>query len=121
VVPGVFSVVGTRYHNPETGYLVLSVRPPSGKEVFTAICTTPSRIIEGMSIEVEEGRWVKNKKYGRQFHIGRLSIPEPASVFGVATYLASGIIRAVGHTLAKRIVRKLRRTRACCPRCRIRG
>ena len=100
--PGVLTVVNARRLNPETGYSVLSVR--QNKEAFTAVCVSPVRIIEGMNIEVHEGRWVNNKKYGRQFHIDRFSIPEPASALGVETYLASGIVRGIGPALAKRVV-----------------
>jgi hypothetical protein len=88
VVPGLFSVVGSRYHNPDTGYSVLSVKPPDSKEVFTAICTSPVRIIEGMNIEIHKGRWVRNKKYGRQFRVDSFSIPEPSTPVGVEKFPA---------------------------------
>ena len=53
-----------------------------------------------------EGRWVNDKVHGRQFKAETITCVAPRSLKGIERYLASGLIKGVGKTIAKRIVEK---------------
>jgi len=97
--------MNTRYYNSDNGFTVAVVQNPDNKErLFTAILYTPLQPEKGMLLTVERGKWVENKKYGRQYKISSFYVKEPESKAGIEKYLASGIIKGIGPTMAKRIV-----------------
>lgn len=97
------------YRNEENGYTVLRVEPPSEFELrFAPEITLVSKVQavwEGEEVKAE-GRWVNDKVHGRQFKAETITCVAPRSLKGIERYLASGLIKGVGKTIAKRIVEK---------------
>ena len=95
------------YHNAESGYAVLRVEPPSEFELrFAPEMTVVGKVQavwEGEEVKAE-GRWVNDKTHGRQFKADSIACVAPRSLKGIERYLASGLIRGVGKTIAHRIV-----------------
>ncbi|MBQ5531682.1 MAG: ATP-dependent RecD-like DNA helicase [Kiritimatiellae bacterium] len=102
------SVAGIVFRNPESGYTVLRVAPPGDPQSLfraseTIVVGKTQTVWEGEEIRAE-GRWVVDKTHGRQFKADSISCVPPRSIAGIEKYLASGIIKGVGKTLARRIV-----------------
>ena len=102
------SVASVVYRNPENGYTVLHIAPP-GADLLdfngakqTVVGKTQT-VWEGEEI-VATGRWVLDRTHGRQFKADSISCVAPRSVAGIERYLASGVIKGIGKTLAHRIV-----------------
>ncbi len=92
------------FHNEDSGYSILKVKPERGGEVLTVLGNAP-RVVAGESIEAE-GEWIENAEYGRQFKASALKLSQPESVDGLERYLGSGLIEGIGPKYAKRIVDK---------------
>lgn len=73
-----------------------------GGTIITAVGHLPE-VSEGESVRLE-GCWTSHPRYGRQFHVERLSVVVPETEVGLQRYLASGIIRGVGPATAERLV-----------------
>ena len=50
------------------------------------------------------GEWVDHPFHGRQFRADKWKVQMPTSLSGIQTYLASGLVRGIGPTLATAIV-----------------
>ncbi len=50
------------------------------------------------------GRWVQDKKYGKQFQASSYYTKQPSTLVGIERYLGSGLVRGIGKTMASRIV-----------------
>lgn len=50
------------------------------------------------------GEWVEHPFHGRQFKAEKWKVQMPTSLSGIQTYLASGMVRGIGPTLASAIV-----------------
>jgi len=104
------SVASVVYRNPENGYTVLHVVPPGrdgfllGGNEFTVVGKTAA-VWEGEDITAT-GAWVVDKTHGRQFKAETINCVAPRSTVGIERYLASGVIKGVGKTIARRIVAK---------------
>ncbi|MGN0885517.1 MAG: ATP-dependent RecD-like DNA helicase [Candidatus Spyradenecus sp.] len=95
------------FRNEETGYTVLSVRPPAAGDMrdgrrLTVVgkCAT---VWPGEEISAE-GRWAEDPRFGRQFRAETLTCVAPTSCEGIKRFLASGMIRGIGPKLAEAIV-----------------
>lgn len=73
-----------------------------GDAIVTAVGHLPE-VAEGELVRVE-GYWTSHPRYGRQFHVERLSVVVPETEVGLQRYLASGVIRGVGPATAERLV-----------------
>jgi exodeoxyribonuclease V alpha subunit len=51
------------------------------------------------------GEWVVHKKFGKQFKITESTCSIPASAYGIEKYLGSGLIKGIGPSMARRIVK----------------
>ena len=51
-----------------------------------------------------KGTWQTHPKYGQQFKIFSYEVTLPATVDGIRAYLASGLIKGIGSSLAERLV-----------------
>jgi len=60
---------------------------------------------EGLPLRLR-GRWVVDRKYGRQFRISTYQLRAPETLVGMERFLGSGIIPGIGPSLAKRLVAK---------------
>ncbi|MEM7356863.1 MAG: ATP-dependent RecD-like DNA helicase, partial [Acidobacteriota bacterium] len=52
------------------------------------------------------GRWVKDRKFGRQFKADSYMTIKPATFTGIEKYLASGLVHGIGEGLARRLVQR---------------
>ena len=72
--------------------------------VFTAVYHGSAPYM-GENVELE-GEWIEHARFGQQLDVKVLRIVEPTSVAGIESFLASGAVKGIGKTLAKRIVDK---------------
>lgn len=92
------------FHNEENGYTVLRLMPEGGKDVQTVIghMMQPQA---GVRLRIT-GRWVSNARFGRQIQMEECQELMPATTEGIRLYLASGLIKGVGESMAGKIVSK---------------
>ncbi len=92
------------FHNENNGYTVLSITPEGAKDTRTAIghMLSPQA---GVRLHIK-GTWVTNARFGRQIQMESCEEVLPASTEGIRLYLASGLIKGVGESVAGKIVAK---------------
>jgi len=84
----------------EDGYTVLKLESPESSITCVGYF---ARIGPGDRISAR-GKWVTHPRYGTQFNVAAYEIVPPHTVEGIARYLASGIVKGVGESIAERIV-----------------
>lgn len=91
------------FHNPENGYTVLkaSLRG-KGEETMVGYLANPS---PGRQMAFF-GKYVANRRFGRQFAFDRADEIMPDTMEGVRLYLASGLIKGIGPDLAGKIAQE---------------
>lgn len=98
------------YHNPETGYSVLRIKPASVRYgiglsrdgLYTVVGNFPA-LQPGEAVRFT-GVWVSHKEHGRQFTATKVEQMLPATVEGLKRYLGSGLVKGVGPVTAEKIV-----------------
>ncbi|MEE8526800.1 MAG: ATP-dependent RecD-like DNA helicase [Thermoanaerobaculia bacterium] len=91
------------YSNEENAWTVLRLFV-RGKGELTAVGNLLG-VQPGESLRLS-GRWVKDRKYGRQFQAESYLTVKPATFVGIEKYLGSGLIRGIGQTMARRLVQR---------------
>jgi len=91
------------YCNEETQYTVARLKPASLTTAVTVVGYLAG-VSPGETLKIA-GTWETHAKYGQQFKIRSYEVTLPATVDGIRTYLASGIIKGIGASLAARLVR----------------
>ncbi|MFV0519837.1 MAG: ATP-dependent RecD-like DNA helicase [Lachnospirales bacterium] len=89
------------YHNEDNGYCVFSLTDEFNENVICVVYIPTLREGESLSIF---GSFVTHNQYGEQFKVSKLEKVLPSSVKGIENYLASGNIKGIGKSLAKKIV-----------------
>ncbi len=88
------------YSNPDSGYVVLRVRPSRGGR-FTAVGHVPE-VAGGAGLEGAEfrftGSWVMSK-YGRQFEFSRCSLTGSELLF-----FLSKVVKGIGEKMARQLI-----------------
>lgn len=90
------------FHNEESGYCVMSGSVKGVKDNITI-----TGIFTKISLEriyTVTGEWTSHPRFGRQFAVSDWTELLPTTLRGIEQYLASGVIKGIGPTLAKRIV-----------------
>lgn len=90
------------FHNTENGYTVLRLAPPNVTDVVTVVGHMPLPRA-GVQLHIT-GAWVNNARFGRQLQAQSAEEVMPASLDGIKRYLASGLIKGIGPSMAERIV-----------------
>ncbi len=90
------------FHNESNFYTILLFE--STEEQFFAVGKMPDPR-KGRSYRLT-GEWTEHPKYGEQFAFSSFEELEPTSAEGIASFLASGIIKNVGPSTAMAIVRR---------------
>ncbi|MCH2170795.1 ATP-dependent RecD-like DNA helicase [Myxococcota bacterium] len=90
------------YHDENTGFCVLRVRPPDSADPLTVVGRS-NHVAPGHTVRAH-GSWQEDATYGRQFRSDSLELAEPNSPEDMESYLASGRIRGVGPALARRLI-----------------
>ena len=99
------TVESVLYHNEENGYTILRLNTggaPGGPA--TVVGCLPS-VTPGERITAS-GRWVTDRRYGRQFRADVLQAKAPGDTAGIEKFLGSGLIDGIGKEYARRIVDK---------------
>ena len=89
------------YQNDENAYVVFVVESEQGDDIFVG--NIPG-VAEGMYIQAE-GEYTHHPQYDIQFKVNSAELSMPSDVDGILRFLGSGIIKGIGETLAKRIVK----------------
>ena len=94
-------VQDTPFRNDENGYTVLRVTV--GRTTQTVVGQMPE-LSPGENVTFE-GSWTEHPAYGKQFHALKCTITPPTGKTAIEKYLGSGLIRGIGPSTAKLIVR----------------
>ena len=89
------------FHNEENNYTVARLRTPDRLEPVVVV--GPMAVAPGETV-FAKGLWVNDKKFGRQFKVLEYRSIVPATVYAIERYLASGLVKGIGPTFAKRMV-----------------
>lgn len=90
------------FHSEETGFCVLKVKARGFRETVAVIGKVP-RIDVGEWIKAK-GKWIIDRKHGRQFQCEHLEAVVPDSLEGIEKFLGSGLIKGIGPVYAKKLV-----------------
>lgn len=90
------------YQNETNGYTVLALMA-EGEEI-TCVGTFRG-VDEGEGLEVQGG-FTEHALYGRQFKAESFRVTQLEDIVSIERYLASGVVKGVGATLAARIVKQ---------------
>ena len=90
------------YFNKETQYTVARLKPRhlTGGVIMVGYL---AGVRPGETLIVK-GNWQTHPKYGQQFKISSYEVSLPAAAEGIRTYLASGIIKGIGASMAEKLV-----------------
>jgi len=91
------------FQSEETGFVVAKMMPDSGGALICITGMMPS-IEEGQSL-ICTGTFSHHPKHGSQFSVEALRFIAPRHVRAIEKYLASGLVKGVGPTYAKKIVK----------------
>lgn len=91
----------TTFRNEDNGYTVLRVS--SGRSQQTVVGQMPE-LSAGENVTFE-GVWTEHPVYGRQFSAKACAITPPTGKSAIEKYLGSGLIRGIGPSTAKLIVK----------------
>ena len=92
----------TTFRNEDNGYTVL--RAAVGRAQHTVVGVMPE-LSPGENVTFE-GAWTEHPVYGRQFNAKTCAITPPTGKSAIEKYLGSGLIRGVGPSTAKQIVKR---------------
>ena len=90
------------YSNEETAWSVVRMALPGETEEITAVGNLLG-VREGEQLRLT-GKWVDDRKYGRQFQVDAYLTVKPSTLKGIERYLASGMVEGIGPAMAKRLV-----------------
>ena len=88
------------FQNEENGYTILRLEAEQGE--ITVVGCMPG-IAPGESVSVRGG-WVRHPSYGEQFKAESIERRLPRGLKEVFHYLASGVVKGVGQSTARRMV-----------------
>ncbi len=90
------------YYNQDSQYTIARMKTsnPAAKVIVVGYLAGVSL---GEILKVK-GTWQSHPKYGQQFKIYSYEVTLPAAAEGIRAYLASGIIKGIGSSLAARLV-----------------
>ena len=92
------------FHNPETGFCVLRVKARGHRDLVTTI--GHAAMISAGEWVTASGTWLNDRNHGLQFKAHFLKTAAPSTLDGIEKYLGSGMIRGIGPTYAKRLVKR---------------
>ena len=90
------------YENPENGFFVGRMKVEGSIDLVTVVGNLMA-ISTGETIRVR-GRWIDDKKFGRQLRVESYETVLPNSIEGIEKYLGSGLVKGIGPAYAKRLV-----------------
>jgi len=91
------------YFNEATHYTIARLKP-SNLNTSVTVVGYLAGVSPGETIKVN-GTWETHRKYGQQLKIQSFDVTLPAAVDGIRKYLASGVIKGIGPSMAARMVK----------------
>jgi exodeoxyribonuclease V alpha subunit len=91
------------YYNEDTYYTVAKLKLKSGK-LATIVGNLPPLYL-GETLAVK-GEWGQHKEFGEQFQVEEWHSQEPTTLVGVERFLGSGLLKGIGPSTAKKIVKE---------------
>ncbi len=91
------------FANPENGFTVARLKQPRKTDLTTIVGSMPG-LTPGESVRLL-GEWKNNPAHGLQFLVKQAHVESPSDVVGIQKYLESGMVRGIGPTYAKRIIK----------------
>ncbi|HBG76346.1 MAG TPA: ATP-dependent RecD-like DNA helicase, partial [Clostridiales bacterium] len=88
------------FRNEDNGFSVVELREESTNLEVTAVGNFPF-INPGERVRLE-GEWTTHPEYGRQLKMETYSSVAPSNLVGMENYLASGLIKGVGPSTARK-------------------
>ena len=92
------------FHNEDNGYTVFKFQAEGIIDPVSVIGHMHP-LPPGTVLRLQ-GRWENNPRWGRQFRMEKFEQEMPSTLEGISQYLASGLIKGIGPSLAGRIVQK---------------
>ena len=92
------------FTNEDNGYTICEIK--EGRKVHTLVGTMPM-LMPGESITAM-GEWRNHPDYGPQFAVARCKRQIPTELEEMERYLASGFIKGLGPSTAKKIVARFK-------------
>lgn len=96
------SVERILFQAPDSNYIVFRIQREDDESLLTITGNGPKPLV-GDRIEIM-GRWTQHKKYGRQMAASAWKRLIPDTADGIERFLASGAVKGIGPSLARRIV-----------------
>ncbi len=90
------------FENAENGYVVARLRQEGRPDLRTFVGNFLA-VSPGETVRLT-GRWVDDKRFGKQLRVESFQTILPGSVEGIERYLGSGLIEGIGPVYAKRLV-----------------
>ncbi len=94
-------VEGILFRREDTGFTIAVLKDAEGIPI--TLVGNMADITAGAELRAI-GEWERHPQYGRQFRVTSYEIALPSTIEGIRKYLASGMIRGIGRTLAERLV-----------------
>ncbi|UCD77375.1 MAG: ATP-dependent RecD-like DNA helicase [Desulfobacterales bacterium] len=91
------------YFNEANHYTIARLKP-SLLDTGVTVVGYLTGVSAGETIKVR-GSWETHPRYGQQFKVKSFDVTLPAEVDGIRKYLASGIIKGIGPSMANRMVK----------------
>ncbi len=89
------------FRNEESSFTVARFSTPAHEQV--TIVGELVGVTEGLPLRLR-GRWVEDKKFGRQFRVATYQLKSPETLVGIERFLGSGLIPGIGPEIARRLV-----------------
>lgn len=90
------------YERTDTGFFVARLQREKNPELVTFVGNLLP-ISPGETVRLT-GRWVEDKRFGRQIRVSTCETVLPGTAKGIEKYLGSGLIDGIGPVYAKRLV-----------------
>ena len=90
------------FENADTGFVVGRLQQDNNPELVTFVGSLLT-VNPGETARIT-GRWIDDKKFGRQIKVEQYESILPSSIDGIERYLGSGLIEGIGKAYAKRLV-----------------
>ncbi|MCC6142758.1 MAG: ATP-dependent RecD-like DNA helicase [Candidatus Hydrogenedentes bacterium] len=91
------------FESADTNFIVGRLREKHCRELVTFVGNLMA-ISPGETVRLR-GRWVEDRKFGRQLRVEAYETILPATVDGIEKYLGSGLIDGIGPKFAERLVK----------------
>jgi exodeoxyribonuclease V alpha subunit len=90
------------YESADTNFMVGRMQSPDSAALLTFVGTIMA-VSPGETLRLQ-GRWIEDKRFGRQLKVEQCQTILPSTVEGIEKYLGSGLVSGIGPKFAKRLV-----------------